>query len=124
MTDLAHELGIESGLSVAVVDDGRDLFRSITLQSPSDVFLSRGIPGSAVNILIVRLSVKPDYEDLFNRLKSLIKDDGALWIVLSREEEELSAEDLIREALNRGLINDRELILSNGESAIRYTIRN
>ena len=124
MTDLAHELGIESGLSVAVVDDGRDLFRSITLQSPSDVFLSRGIPGSAVNILIVRLSVKPDYEDLFNRLKSLIKDDGAFWIVLSGEEEELSAEDLIREALNRGLINDRELILSNGESAIRYTIRN
>ena len=111
---LIEKLGIPNEGSIAVLDDDGDLFKKLTLSTPSNVTLQRRIVGSKVDMIIIRIKAGVDHKQLFERLKNAIKPGGKIWIVIPKSVENenntvfVSADDANLEVGDSVSLNDEE----------------
>ena len=92
---LIEKLGIPDEGTIVVLDDDGELFKKLTLSTPSKVTLQRRIVGSKVDMIIIRIKGRVDYRQLFERLKKAIKPDGKLWVVIPKNTESTKRNNII-----------------------------
>jgi len=79
MSEFTNSLGIKSGDSVVILDEGNEIFRRLSIEAPKDVALQKRVLGEKVEMIIVRIGEKGDKRQLFSRLQQGIKQDGVIW---------------------------------------------
>ncbi len=119
MSEFTDTLGIKSGDTVVVLDDGNDLFRRLSLEAPEDVALQKRVLGDKVEMIIVRIGAKPNTKQLFQRIQRGIKPDGAIWAVLHSDNAEVYSE-LLKAAKEAGLTETESVSFSDDEVGTRF----
>jgi len=125
MSEFTDSLGIKSGDSVVILDDGNELFRRLSIEAPKDVALQKRVLGEKVEMIIVRIGEKGDKRQLFRRVQQGIKQDGVIWAV-TRKSSEGKAEirdEMLKDANNSGLTDTGRLSFSEEEEGTRFVIR-
>ena len=129
MSEFTDKLGIKPGYTVAVIDSDNELFRKLSLEALQDVTLQKRILGSKVEMIIFRLWEPTDYRHLFQRLRNAITDDGSIWAVIPKKTTALAKgidvfrDELVKEVLKTGLVDNKTLSITEEEYGIRFVIR-
>ena len=125
MSKFTDSLGIKSGDSVVILDDGNELFRRLSIEAPKDVALQKRVLGEKVEMIIVRIGEKGDKRQLFRRLQQGIKQDGVIWaITLKNGEGKAEIRDgMLKDANISGLTDTGTLSFNEKKEGTRLVIR-
>jgi len=129
LSEFVLELGIKEGQTVVVLDEESELFRRLSLDSPSTVTLQKRILGSPVDMIIIRITQKVEYEQLFQRLRRAIKPDGAVWAVIQKKSVAMEKggnvfwDELMEGVLKTDLVDDKTLSFNDDEYGTRLVVR-
>ena len=122
MSEFTDSLGIKSGDSVVILDDGNELFRRLSLEAPEDVALQKRVLGDKVEMIIVRLGEDVDPTQLFSRIKRGLKPDGAFWAVTQANNPEFHSE-MLKGANEADLVEAGTVSFSEEEVGTRFIVR-
>ena len=123
------KLGIKESQTVVVLDEGSELFRRLSLESPSTVTLQKRILGIPVDMIIIRIMQKVEYEQLFQRLRRAIKPDGAVWAVIQKKSVALKKggnvfwDEMMEGVLKTDLVDNKTLSFNDEEYGTRLVVR-
>ncbi len=129
MSEFVTKLGIKESQTVVVLDEGNELFRRLSLEFPSSVTLQKRILGIPVDMIIIRITQKVEYEQLFQRLRRAIKPDGAVWAVIQKKSVALEKEgnvfwdELMEGVLKTDLVDNKTLSFNDEEYGTRLVVR-
>ena len=129
MSEFVLKLGIKERQTVVVLDDESELFRRLSLDSPSTVTLQKRILGSPVDMIIIRIMQKVEYEQLFQRLRRAIKPDGAVWAVIQKKSVAMEKggnvfwDELMEGVLKTDLVDEKTLSFNDEEYGTRLVVR-
>ena len=129
MSEFVIKLGIKEGQTVVVLDEESELFRRLSLESPSTVTLQKRIIGSPVDMIIIRITKKVEYEHLFQRLRRAIKPDGAVWAVIQKKSVVMEKggnvfwDELMEGVLKTDLVDNKTLSFNDEEYGTRLVVR-
>ena len=130
MSEFVTKLGIKESQTVVVLDEGNELFRRLSLESPSTVTLQKRILGIPVDMIIIRIMQKVEYEQLFQRLRRAIKPDGAVWAVIQKKSVALKKggnvfrDEMMEGVLKTDLVDNKTLSFNDEEYGTRLVVRN
>ena len=123
------KLGIKESQTVVVLDEGSELFRRLSLESPSTVTLQKRILGIPVDMIIIRIMQKVEYEQLFQRLRRAIKPDGVVWAVIQKKSVALKKggsvfwDEMMEGVLKTDLVDNKTLSFNDEEYGTRLVVR-
>ncbi|MCH7618999.1 MAG: hypothetical protein IH880_04440 [Candidatus Marinimicrobia bacterium] len=129
MSEFVTKLGIKESQTVVVLDEGSELFRRLSLESPSTVTLQKRILGIPVDMIIIRIMQKVEYEQLFQRLRRAIKPDGAVWAVIQKKSVALKKggnvfwDEMMEGVLKTDLVDNKTLSFNDEEYGTRLVVR-
>jgi len=125
MSEFTNSLGIKSGDSVVILDDGNEIFRRLSIEAPKDVALQKRVLGEKVEMIIVRIGEEGDKRQLFRRLQQGIKQDGVIWAVTLKNSEGKAEirDEMLKDANNSGLTDTGRLSFNEKEEGTRFVIR-
>ncbi len=129
MSEFVTKLGIKESQTVVVLDEGNELFRRLSLESPSTVTLQKRILGIPVDMIIIRIMQKVEYKQLFQRLRRAIKPDGAVWAVIQKKSVALKKggsvfwDEMMEGVLKTDLVDNKTLSFNDEEYGTRLVVR-
>ena len=129
MSEFVTKLGIKESQTVVVLDEGSELFRRLSLESPSTVTLQKRILGIPVDMIIIRIMQKVEYEQLFQRIRRAIKPDGAVWAVIQKKSVALKKggnvfwDEMMEGVLKTDLVDNKTLSFNDEEYGTRLVVR-
>ena len=129
MSEFVTKLGIKESQTVVVLDEESELFRRLSLESPSTVTLQKRILGIPVDMIIIRIMQKVEYEQLFQRLRRAIKPDGAVWAVIQKKSVALKKggnvfwDEMMEGVLKTDLVDNKTLSFNDEEYGTRLVVR-
>ena len=129
MSEFVTKLGIKESQTVVVLDEESELFRRLSLESPSTVTLQKRILGIPVDMIIIRITQKVEYEQLFQRLRRAIKPDGAVWAVIQKKSVALKKggnvfwDEMMEGVLKTDLVDNKTLSFNDEEYGTRLVVR-
>ena len=129
MSEFVTKLGIKESQTVVVLDEESELFRRLSLESPSTVTLQKRILGIPVDMIIIRIMQKVEYEQLFQRLRRAIKPDGVVWAVIQKKSVALKKggsvfwDEMMEGVLKTNLVDNKTLSFNDEEYGTRLVVR-
>jgi len=129
LSEFVTKLGIKESQTVVVLDEESELFRRLSLESPSTVTLQKRILGIPVDMIIIRIMQKVEYEQLFQRLRRAIKPEGAVWAVIQKKSVALKKggnvfwEEMMEGVLKTDLVDNKTLSFNDEEHGTRLVVR-
>lgn len=129
MSEFVTKLGIKESQTVVVLDEESELFRRLSLESPSTVTLQKRILGIPVDMIIIRIMQKVEYEQLFQRLRRAIKPDGVVWAVIQKKSVALKKggsvfwDEMMEGVLKTDLVDNKTLSFNDEEYGTRLVVR-
>ncbi|MCH8288244.1 MAG: hypothetical protein IID12_03955 [Candidatus Marinimicrobia bacterium] len=129
MSEFVTKLGIKESQTVVVLDEESELFRRLSLEFPSTVTLQKRILGIPVDMIIIRIMQKVEYEQLFQRLRRAIKPDGAVWAVIQKKSVALKKggnvfwDEMMEGVLKTDLVDNKTLSFNDEEYGTRLVVR-
>ena len=129
MSEFVSKLGIKENQTVVVLDEESELFRRLSLESPSTVTLQKRILGSPVDMILIRITQKVEYEQLFQRLRRAIKPNGAVWAVIQKKNIAMEKggnvfwDELMEGVLKTDLVDNKTLSFNDEEYGTRLVVR-
>ena len=117
---LIDKLGIKPGarVSVLAVDDAD--FMAELIDRTGDISLGAVSPLSDAVFLGVE---QPDDMAAMATLRSVIKPDGAVWVVYRKGRKDFNENDVLRLGLETGLVDVKVVRFSDTYSATKFVIR-
>lgn len=129
MSEFVTKLGIKESQTVVVLDEESELFRRLSLESPSTVTLQKRILGIPVDMIIIRIMQRVEYEQLFQRLRRAIKPDGVVWAVIQKKSVALKKggsvfwDEMMEGVLKTDLVDNKTLSFNDEEYGTRLVVR-
>jgi hypothetical protein len=117
---LLDKLGIKPGARVSVLDVNDAGFMTELADRTGDVSLGGVSPDSDAVLLGVE---QPDDMARMAPLRSLIKPDGAVWVVFRKGRKDFNENDVLRLGLETGLVDVKVVRFSDTHSATKFVIR-
>lgn len=117
---LIDKLGIKPGARVSVLSVDDHEFMAELLERTDDISLGGVSPDSDTIFLGVQQA-----EDMaqMSALRSLIKPDGAVWVVFRKGRKDFNENDVLRLGLETGLVDVKVVRFSDTHSATKFVIR-
>jgi len=117
---LIDKLGIkpDARVSILAVDDGD--FMAELIERTGDISLGGASPSSDAVFLGVEA---PDDIAPMAALRSVIKPDGAVWVVYRKGRKDFNENDVLRLGLETGLVDVKVVRFSETHTATKFVIR-
>ena len=116
---LLDKLGIKADSQVALVGLRDEDFRRQLRRRTRHVV--RGPPRTELDTILLEVAAKSDLKKL-DRLPTLLKPDGSIWVVWPKGREELKENDIIAAAKDAGLVDVKVAKFSETLSALKLVI--
>jgi len=118
---LLDKLGVRADSRVALIGAFTDEFRQMLRGRTGTV--NAGTPGASVDLIFLAADSVADLIAL-SRLRRLIVDNGAIWVVSRKgKQATLRDTDVIAAALDAGLVDNKVVSFSDTHTALRSVIR-
>jgi len=117
---LIDKLGIKPGARVSIIDVDDAGFMAELTERTGDISLG----GAAASSDAVFLGVEqPDDMAPMAALRSVIKPDGAVWVVYRKGRRDFNENDVLRLGLETGLVDVKVVRFSETHTATKFVIR-
>ena len=117
---LIDKLGIKPGARVSIIDVDDPGFMAELTERTGDISLG----GAAASSDAVFLGVEqPDDMAPMAALRSVIKPDGAVWVVYRKGRRDFNENDVLRLGLETGLVDVKVVSFSATHTATKFVIR-
>jgi len=117
---LLDKLGIKPGSSVALLAVDDPNFMAELIERTGDISLGGVSPNSDAVFLGVK---QPEDMAQMAPLRSLIKLDGAVWVVYRKGRQDFNENDVLRLGLETGLVDVKVVSFSATHTATKFVIR-
>src|SRR5262249_1787219 len=116
---LLDKLGIQPDSQVALVGVRDEGFRQQLRERTRHVVT--GPPRTELDSMLLQVAVKDDLKKL-ERLQSFLKQDGSIWVIWLKGQQELKETDIIAAAKDAGLVDVKVVKFSETHSALKLVI--
>ncbi len=117
---LIDKLGIKPGARVSILNVDDAPFMGELIDRTDDISLGGASPASDTVFLGVE---QPDDMAPMAALRSVIKPDGAVWVVYRKGRKDFNENDVLRLGLETGLVDVKVVRFSDTHTATKFVIR-